>query len=286
MRKNISSIYLSVLAVVDTTVLYTGLLRHWIRHISDTDIQSISIGGCKFHLFIAYFSLDLSAWILVAVTFERFVAVYIPNKVRIYCTGFTTFLTVCVISLALSFINHHYFWTLEDIKMNELGGLECVYNEEVKDFMMYTWPWIYKCVAFFIPLIIMLTGNVLIIIKILKLSSENESKMTSTTAMLLTVNFGFIICTSPIVLYDNFKTTWYPDDEKSTIAKSDLHYAICSLLMYTNNSINFLLYCLAGPKFRRELRNLFSKRKESQVAPASNIQSLPDVETLPGGLLF
>ncbi|CAH1780743.1 unnamed protein product [Owenia fusiformis] len=280
MRKITSSIYLSVLAVVDTTVLYTGLLRHWIRHIYDIDIRSITPGGCKFHLFFIYFSVHHSAWILVAVTFERLVAVYIPHKARIYCSSFIAFITVCLISFVLLFINLHFFWT-SGIKINDLGIPECdIVGNRYKNFDMYTWPLIDACIASFIPFIIMFTSNVLIIIKVRKLTSTNESKMTSMTAMLLTVNFVFIICTSPIVLYYNFKTTWYPDDEESTIAKADLHDAICNLFVYTNNSINFLLYCLSGPKFRRELRRMLW-RKGNQIDPQSNIQNQTDVETAP-----
>ncbi|CAH1796257.1 unnamed protein product [Owenia fusiformis] len=263
MRKSTSSIYLSVLAVVDSTVLYTGLLRHWIRHISDIDIRSITLGGCKFHIFLVYFSLDLSAWILVAVTFERLVAVYIPYKARVYCTSFTTFITVCAISFVLFFINLHFFWTYGYIKINDRGDIfvACIIAEEkYKHFARYTWPWLDMCIASFIPFFIMFTSNVLIIIKVRKLSSTNESKMTFMTAMLLTVNFVFIICTSPIVLYLNFYETWNPGSDELTIAKRKLHFVICNLLMYTNNSINFLLYCLSGPTFRRDLRKLLRRK--------------------------
>ncbi|CAH1797430.1 unnamed protein product [Owenia fusiformis] len=287
MRKSTSSVYLSVLAVVDTMVLYTGLLRYWIIYISDVDIRDITLGGCKVHIFIVYYTVHLSAWILVVVTSERLIAVYIPHKAQVYCTHFSTLITLCVLFAVFFVTNLHFFWTFGYIEINDNGEEEVVCivaDDKYTDFFLDTWSWLDTCIASFIPFTIMFVSNVLIIIKVVfwrsirKMSSANESKMTTMTAMLLTVNFVFIICTAPIVIYLNFYTEWYPDeDDQSQMAKSDLHWAVCNMLQYSSNAINFLLYCVSGPKFRRELSGLWC-RKKNQVVPHSNSQT--DAETV------
>ena len=49
------------------------------------------------------------------------------------------------------------------------------------------------------------------------------------------------------------------------MAEMGLAWALTNLLQYTNNSVNFLLYCLSGSRFREELWSMF--RKNGRVAP-------------------
>ncbi|CAH1797431.1 unnamed protein product [Owenia fusiformis] len=280
MRKSTSSVYLSVLAVVDTMALYTGLLRYWIIYISDVDIRDITLGGCKVHIFIVYYTVHLSAWILVVVTSERLITIYVPDRA---CSNhLTTPIVICVLFSVFFVVNLHFFWTFGDTRINNEGEkvVRCIVaNDKYADFILHTWSWLDTWIASFIPFIIMFVSNVLIIIKVVfwnkNWKTAKECKMTTLTAMLLTVNFVFIICTAPIVIYLNFYTKWYSDkDDELQTAKSELHWAVCNLLQYINNAINFLLYCVSGKSFRRELSGLWCwKKNQVAQAPHSNITS-------------
>ncbi len=83
-RRAPSSFVLSILALVDSGVLLTGLFRHWIRGITSgrLDIRWINLFTCKTHYFFTYFTRQLSSWTLVLVTVERLMSVVIPLKAR------------------------------------------------------------------------------------------------------------------------------------------------------------------------------------------------------------
>ena len=56
-----------------------------------------------------------------------------------------------------------------------------------------------------------------------------------------------------------------------TMAEMSVAWAVVNLFQYTNNSINFLLYCLSGSRFREELRAMF--RRKFRVAPMNFSQT-------------
>ena len=77
---------LSALAAVDTSVLYTALLRQWILNLTDNQLNvrdSLGPISCKLHLHLTYFLQQLSSWTLVVVTVERTVCVAMPLKAKV-----------------------------------------------------------------------------------------------------------------------------------------------------------------------------------------------------------
>jgi len=85
-RKSSVGFTLSVLAIVDTGVLYVPLLRQWVLYMTDYTLDLRKIGGscgCKLHFFLSYFLSQLSSWTVIVVTVERtmFVAMPIVAKV-------------------------------------------------------------------------------------------------------------------------------------------------------------------------------------------------------------
>ena len=54
-RKSSTSFILSVLAVVDAGVIYTGLLRFWIESLFSVDLRLMSSTACKIHIHLTYF---------------------------------------------------------------------------------------------------------------------------------------------------------------------------------------------------------------------------------------
>ena len=74
MRKR-TSMYFIVLGKADLLSLL-GLLRYYIRELTDVDIRNTSEIACKLHILLAYCMRQYTAWILVTVTLERFISVW------------------------------------------------------------------------------------------------------------------------------------------------------------------------------------------------------------------
>ena len=73
MRKHSTYVYLAILSVIDLLALWLGISRDYLAHGYGMYIKSLWL--CKLHSFLFYFTLDMSSWILVAVSVDRFLAI-------------------------------------------------------------------------------------------------------------------------------------------------------------------------------------------------------------------
>ncbi|ELT96495.1 hypothetical protein CAPTEDRAFT_216026 [Capitella teleta] len=110
LRSTSTSLYLIVLAVVDTLLLYIGLLRHYCIFKYNLDYRSVNNFLCKFGRFIVYFMVHFEAWILVNVTLERFAAVFIPHKVKQLFSKKRAALAIGITGCILFLFNVHFLW--------------------------------------------------------------------------------------------------------------------------------------------------------------------------------
>ena len=100
-----------------------------------------------------------------------------------------------------------------------------------------------------------------------KKSTEIDSRhQRQLTVMLLVVTTTFLLLTSPqYVRYIIFSFLDITQDEQ-TFAFATLFYHLTNKLFYTNSAVNFFLYCIAGSKFRSDVRLLwrrhFNRRRE------------------------
>ena len=312
MRSSVTMFYLTILSFADLFTLYTGLLRYWIRTLNGVDIRTFSDAGCKIHTFLVYLSLDLTVWILVAVTLDRWLSVSLPFKAKRICSLKMSRIFVIIILIGLVLKNMHFFWTVELVQTWEF---RCDAGTESADnFINFVWPWIDFSTFCLIPFTIMILCNIKIIYEMItsqrKIAanispqkpkylsqisnpgpSENSSvlpqngsyrkkatlstlsdtqqkiqvrRISSLTAMLLTVNCVFLITTFPIQLFLIMEEYWYPTENRTNEdrASFNLGWAIVNVVQYSNNAIHFFLYCLTGPRFRHELKCMFKRNNQ------------------------
>lgn len=84
---------------------------------------------------------------------------------------------------------------------------------------------------------------------------SSANKEISLTITLVVVNATFVTCNSPVMLYLLGAPYWFP--AQPTPAQN-LTFVAAVMAMYTNNAVNFLLYCATGSRFRAEVRSFFS----------------------------
>ena len=269
LRVKSTSAFLIGLAVVDTLVLFTGLLRWWISELLSIDIRIFSLVGCKTHIFLTYAAIHCSAWILVAVTIERFISVFLPMKSRQICTRHRAIVSMVAIIVFLTALNAHFFWSYT-LNTSAQNVTYCEFDIRYEGFAYMTWPWIDAFVASYIPFAVMLVCNVAIISKLInatlmRKSSMNvgrnvSNKMGTLTAMLLTLNLIFLLTTSPIAIFLAFQEHFEVDTPISK-ARFELAWYVVLILQHSNSALNFFLYCLSGARFRKEFVALLCRRR-------------------------
>ena len=303
MIQSVSSTYLRGLSLADLSALWVGLLRQWIRYLG-FEIRTTANWVCKMHWWFIYVTLDTSVWLLVMVTVERLVTTFKPITNRILCTKKRAQVAIGAIVVTALVINCHLLYGME-LKVSESeGGMEvytCGPSEDYVDFFVHVWNYFDLCIFSLLPFSILLPCNMGIIYKVISNnrkiktqvvplnSTVTDNKIKSMSKLLLTLNFVFIATTAPVCVYLIGEPYWIPKEVPRDIQLEDPWWAVVNMLMYTNNTVNFLMYCVSGSKFRKELISLYTRghNEETNLIPRPvNAGSSNTNQQLTGGIVL
>lgn len=280
-RKVSTYTYLCALAVVDLIVLITGLLRLWVGQFVTDVLDSHEI-ICKAGIFLGYLSSDISVWLIVIVTIERFIVVIFPLKSLRLCNLKVARISIALVVVVFVSVNIHFLWSvkLQEYHYNNVTISKCQAQRQFQYLVEDIWPWVDAGIYSFVPFFSIIVLNCFIIRKILlarktrnvlsqhtSLSKgNNETEMgkksgemsVKITIMLLSVSFTFLITTLPmnLVLIHSSVSGKSGSEEDVSFAKQQLMGTLAEMLMYVNHSINFFLYCTTGKKFRGQFQSL------------------------------
>lgn len=279
-RKKVSTyFYLCFLSVMDFAVLLTGLAGIWGKHLIGKDVQDISDLACKFSIFFGHFFSDVSVWVIIAVTVERFVVVKYPFR-TLSSKRIRQAKIICAAIVALMCAINVHFLVLAEIQVRN-GAPKCEIRPSSWTMINNIWPWIDAVVYSFLPFTILVVLNGFIIRSVCK-SKDRRKKLMSlprrstkshlvsrlskenrkTTMMLFSVSCTFLVTALPMNVATILNTFWNNSTDKSMKEFSILYllYSIAKMLMYMNHSINFVLYCALGTNFRKALYRIVTPK--------------------------
>ncbi|XP_076471208.1 B1 bradykinin receptor-like [Babylonia areolata] len=273
------SMYFKALAVSDLVLLYTGLLRHWVKYLFLLDVRDTHSAICRLHSFLVYVSGVTSAWFLVLMTSQRALCVVWPHRTRQLQGRRAAGLAMAVTVVASAALNAHilYGYTLRYYPNH--GRYYCDYlHSDYEDFIRGVWPWVDLTAASLLPFGFLLVSNSLLMWKVAtsvrdvkQLTSSGRNSQgkeeaavsnrrktsTSLTLTLVFLSAMFVLLTSPICVflvldyyYDYFRFTVTGEEDAQHVAATELGWALTNLLWYANSALNFYLYCLSGARFR------------------------------------
>lgn len=277
MRKFSTYIYLAMLSITDTLVLYIGLLRLWVGELTGVDIKDKSDWICKVINVVGYTVSDYSVWLIIAVTVERYVAVCYPLRAPAMCNRQRAIIVIICLLMSLLLINLHFLWTVQ-IRKYQINGddvYQCEGGPNHVQLVQDIWPWVDAFLYSFLPFVVISVLNALIIRQVVR-ARRNRSGLQSNmpnqrnraqesslklTVMLLTISFAFLLTTLPMnisLIVTAFFNQYHNDYH--LVSRFKLARTITELLMYVNHSMNFYLYCATGQKFRHELVSMLCHR--------------------------
>jgi hypothetical protein len=134
---------------------------------------------------------------------------------------------------------------------------ECVYSTNAQFFYASVWPWIDSVALSFLPTLILIPSNLLIVSRVWVsrrmrsscLGAGASSSAASVTAMLVVISTVFVVTTTPLVLFYAIHERLLSHTLESLV-KTHFARCVCNILFYTNSAVNFFLYCLSGSQFR------------------------------------
>ena len=273
-RSSSPSVYVSCLAVVDTLMLWLGLLQYWL--LFNFYPQLITEGHCHAMYFVVNTINNYSAWIVVAMTTERFVAVRFPLLVASWCNIRRTRWILAVILLASILKNIHYAWTSDFLYIPETGVAMCAFALLRTGPFFRIWQWVDTCLASLIPFLLLIVMNTSVILQLRAARNQQREMMRSKqptngngkednkgnsdvqlTVMLVSVSVTFVILTAPLAIFRSYFSVYGAYKSPHMQAVYYLSHHFCHKLWYVNNAVNFFLYCITGSRFRRELMIVF-----------------------------
>ena len=249
-------------------VLWTGGFCVWVQHLTHFRVNPYTWTDCKVVFLLFFFSSQYSSALLMTMAVEKCIALYFPLQTKSICTVRNAKIISAAAALMLFVFNVHLIF-IRDAKTDPDGKKTCIWVRVPQSYKA-TYYQIDAFLYSFIPLSVMFTSNCLIIFKFVMAKwkhrhggtgSVNQAMSKSAvkgSVMLLTISFAFVILTGPICI-DNLMRD-----------PPNLLYGISVILQYLNHSINGVLYCITGSRFRQELIGLFN------VMSANRTQDWPD----------
>ena len=252
--------YMTVLALWDFSFIVFRTIYNY------RDQMGIVMGqtACKMFHFLFPYTSHCAVWTLVAMTAERYVAIWFPWKMTASLAVKRAKIIAIVVALTSFGLNLHVIWTWSALYRGT--KVKCRINNDVKIYF----EWIDDIFYSFAPFIVIVILNVFIIIGLrqkemkrahMRQGTNRDSNQNKTqkqiTWMLLTVAMSFAVLTGPkcisaLVFRHAKPKTATPHDR----AVNFLVFVVFDLLVVLQHCINFYLYFLTGKIFRKELKQL------------------------------
>ena len=210
----------------------------------------------------------VSSWVTVLISLERFIVIYFPFKVYIYCTKKKTCVTVIVLTILSCFCLVPSFYISTVLSSDQGPTCTIIWNGYLQMIFMLLFVFVYSIVpSIFIIILNISMMRKLKIQKAFRLSSLQHSKSlknTSQDVIMVCICTIFLLTSIPA----SFVVFAYYSTGCSISFPRWLFYS-SYLLDYINHTVNFFLYCLTGSVFRQALFKLFScKDKETNKGHA------------------
>ena len=272
-RKNTTNWLLQTLAFSDTLYLIACVLFQTVKGINDyTDWfpwLNMSFPYMEPYIWaFASIAQTITVWLVMLVTMDRYIAICKPLKTQMRTLHRAKFAVSVVIITAIiynipRFLERRIVYIYDRCSNTTMVKTTKTELREDPHYFL-----IYKTILYFIfravgPLIMLIGLNLRLINALravrrkhrdMKRSPKNRDNIT---LMLVVVVSIFIICEIPdlilrvIVTIKEFTPTW-----KISIHKLRYANAITNMMLTVNSSINFLIYCLIGSKFRKILQHM------------------------------
>ncbi len=201
-----------------------------------------------------------SVYLTLCVTVERYVAVCLPLKARSICTYTRACAYVAVIAVFSTVYNLPRFWEVTWQTMHYAGYSvnetlvvpTSLRNDEV--YISVYMTWLYLVVMYLVPFLSLAVFNLWIYLEVRRANSERarltrlQQKEIGLATMLMVVVFVFFVC-NVLALVVNIL-------EVMSINVMELNNT-SNLLVTLNSSVNFIIYCIFGDKFKRIFLRMF-----------------------------
>ncbi len=280
MSETVTAFLFRMLAIFDLFSLLH--ISEYFFFLLDVETLSITTWSCRISSFAIRFFKTSSSWVLVLISMDRFIGIHIPHKSKVLLTH-TRFRIALAVVLTLIIAVYSPILMLYVSKEEYQPAINKTRSDcsRSKDFVpMYKGilPWLEQLVNCIIPFLLIFFLNSAIAWRLIKVNTTRKicrhagdprgANLKSLVVMLLLVSITFLLLNLPYNMYFLIKHTLNlskKDTGHSLYIKLRPYKAVATVMQALNHSINCFLYCLSGPRFRRELFSILCRRGHSPI---------------------
>ncbi|XP_046551850.1 FMRFamide receptor-like [Haliotis rubra] len=282
--KSSTNCYLTALAAFDSLYLVFSLTLSF-KHYEPFRHMLSYMHWYRVCRVLSDMSANVSVFLTVTFTVERYIGVCHPMRGRTLCTVQRAKVIIVLVALVAMACTTPEFFEMKVI--NEIKNNVTVPTVRYTDFSKtYSYKigyyWFFVTIFTFLPLLLLCVFNGILISSVVKAveirrrmtslsphrisSSRHSGEQQKITKMLITVVLVFLLCQIPGAVLMMYST--YLELAEVSLSKSmrnDLKIAanFTNFLIQINASINFILYSLISTKFRRVFyRTVCTKSKK------------------------
>ena len=267
LRKSVFMNLILMLAFFDSLFVIAKLNTR--KEIFGLTLVGSSILHCSLNRFLLTISGLVSSWVTVLISLERFIAIYYPFKVHIYCTKKRSYIIIVTLTVFASIGAIPLFFISAvvssgngyDCQVAFTSGLVLAYSIIILTF--YSIVPSFLIAIFSISMIKKLHIQNSLRMKYQGRQCTHSSSATNKShfVMMVSVCLVFVMTSFPctIVVIVTYSSC-FSQGVVCTYARG-WQFQLAYMLEDMNHSLNLFLYCLAGSVFRHALFQLFQCKK-------------------------
>ena len=275
-RRTAHGIYITTMAIADIAFLLTQPLnRAFVHDLFGWDIRTHSVIGCKIYFFFLRWSRPMSALVIVLICIERFVAIWLPLRAKMFSSRRNALLQVCGIFSLACFVSGFRVQTVgikSDVCIATLSTPDNKHLITLCSFLGLT-------IRTLIPTITLLVLTPPTVAKLFyqrrlrRAMSQCKSNQSDETfrvsLMLLSVAVAFCVLVTPFCLIKHGYLITGTEVYLSSATWMKSLNEIRQICEQLNCVINFILYVFISRQFRNQFRVILACQDGQTMAIAS-----------------
>ncbi|CAF2392077.1 unnamed protein product [Rotaria sp. Silwood2] len=254
-------VYFLLLAIYDSIGLLGGL-HHCLTIGYHVPVPNATY--CRARNFLLYISMDMTSWMIVAISVDRYLKVKFPIKARVYATQKLAIIVSCIITFVFIIKNFHLATVfIGDFTADAADN--CDPNPDYPKYVAFfknIWPWIDLTTYALFPFLIVTLCNTFIIYdqykRRVKLRKRNLDR--SLVTLLLVSSISLIVCNLPVsILAGIYPYISVSYDTNKTYDGVAFAYDLLRIPSYVSLALNFYLYYYSSNVFRQQAIVLFKR---------------------------
>ncbi|XP_066493634.1 leukotriene B4 receptor 1-like [Tiliqua scincoides] len=267
------------LAIADLLVL--GTLPIWIYSIAHTWL--FGLVACRFLTFLVYCSMYASIFLIMALSLERFIAVFYPFAAQRWKKKRATYagvLTIWFLSIAFGAVVIPFRGTV-----SEDTGLDCMSYNYTSNSQLTACLLLETLVGFVIPFAIISTCYVCVGRRIGKMTCPSRRR---SARLISSVVVAFALCWLPHHVFNTISVVSalmedsYPETARELEDISNMGVYIAGAVAFLSSCINPLLYAFAARNFQSSVRLAKLSKLFEQMAPSVRQEATKEATSLTG----